>query len=530
LHSTIPTVALDLDGNILVPTDGGLAREKSAEPTAAWEFVNINQDTGGEAISAVLADHEGFIWLGLEGSGLARWLGYGEWQSWTQQEGLSRSSVWSIAKGNDSRIWAGTRFGLSVSTVDNKWKAQPLPGIEWVRSIAPAPDGSVWIAADTAGIAHFDPETGSIRRFQLGTAVHVLIDHQQRVWASTRQGLFRLQPGGVSFERLAPFGTSADEGFGFATADTSGQIWIAGDNGLLQYTDETWHRLTTKDGLKANAVAHAAPAVDGSVWIGYREALGLTHLSFRNGQVHAQHVTLADQAGLHSDKSIFLEFDRSGRLWAGTDHGVDVYDQTRWRHFGRADGLIWDDCNDHAVLADDDGMWIGTSRGLSRYRPRQAPVSPIAPNVVLTAVRFGNQSMAPSGVIPGAIPYNQRDLYVQFAALTFAQDSGIAFEVRLDSNKMPQPRGTELNIAAIDPGAHTLEVMARNSRGIYSVEPARIEFTISTPWYLSVVPFCLRRWNQRTGANILVASHASPAGRARALGKSCCRAHSRTLA
>jgi signal transduction histidine kinase/CheY-like chemotaxis protein len=100
-------------------------------------------------------------------------------------------------------------------------------------------------------------------------------------------------------------------------------------------------------------------------------------------------------------------------------------------------------------------------------------------------VRFGNENRtASAGVIPNVIPYDQRDLYLQFAALTFAQDSGITFQVTMDSSVQEQ-RSTELNFASLDPGAHKLEVMARNSRGMWSVEPARIEFEIATPWYLS---------------------------------------------
>ena len=49
-------------------------------------------------ISAVQQDREGSIWLGLLGSGLARWLGYNEWQSWNEHDGLSRESVWSFAR------------------------------------------------------------------------------------------------------------------------------------------------------------------------------------------------------------------------------------------------------------------------------------------------------------------------------------------------------------------------------------------------------------------------------------------------
>ena len=146
-----------------------------------------------------------------------------------------------------------------------------------------------------------------------------------------------------------------------------------GNLGLARYADGRWTRFTTKDGLKDDMVAQVAEDPDGSIWIGYRDAYGLTHLTFTGSGTadhpQVQHVNSTN--GLRSDKSLFLGHDSRGWLWVGTDHGVDVYDHTGWRHYGRSDGLIWDDCNINAFLAETGGdVWIGTSRGLSRFQPR----------------------------------------------------------------------------------------------------------------------------------------------------------------
>src|SRR6185295_11723292 len=105
-----------------------------------------------------------------------------------------------------------------------------------------------------------------------------------------------------------------------------------------------------------------------------------------------EHHTTAN--GLRSDKSIFLGFDSRGWLWSGTDHGVDVFDRARWRHYGKSDGLIWDDCNSNAFFAGPDGaVWVGTSKGLSRFRPLSTPAPTVPPQVVITQVKFGGQQV-----------------------------------------------------------------------------------------------------------------------------------------
>ena len=190
--------------------------------------------------------------------------------------------------------------------------------------------------------------------------------------------------------------------------------------------------------------------------------------------------------GLRSDKTLFLKFDTRGWLWVGTDHGIDVFDKARWRHYGRSDGLIWDDCNSNAFLADADGaVWIGTSRGLSRFRPSQAPVPNVPPPVVLTSVKLGGKAADPSHSLE--MPYQENSLQVRFAALTFVQESSVLFRYRLAGGTADwlETSQRELNYPKLPPGQYTLEVMARSAQGLWSAEPARLSFQVLTPWWLT---------------------------------------------
>jgi signal transduction histidine kinase/CheY-like chemotaxis protein/streptogramin lyase len=497
-HNTYPTLAFDASGRLLVPTDQGLARQTAR----GWEIVSVDDGLNTNDISAVMQDREGSIWLGLLGSGLARWQGYEEWQGWTARDGLSRSSVWAIARDRSGRLWVGTQFGLNYAEESQGrlvWKRQPVAGAEMMRGIAAAGDGSLWIAADTAGLLHLDPRSGAVQRFGanegIGAAVlHVMVDRGGFVWASTRQGLFR--GAGRRFERVALPASDEEESFVFAAEDAAGAIWACGDHGLARFAGGQWTRLTTRDGLKANMTGQVAFDPDGSVWVGYRDALGLTRLmlSGSGGVLKAEHIE-PSRDGLRSAKSIFLGFDARGWLWAGTDHGVDVFDHARWRHFGRADGLIWDDTNSHAFFADGEAVWVGASRGLSRFQPRRNALPGVPPPVVFTEVRFGDQETSPDEA--GLIPWDRRSLKVRFAALTFIQEREVRFQYRLSSEeRWQETTQRELNYPNLPAGADALEVRARNAQGVWSVSPARFEFRIATPWWLT--------WWFRTGAAVFL--------------------------
>jgi signal transduction histidine kinase/ligand-binding sensor domain-containing protein/CheY-like chemotaxis protein len=526
-----PTLALDPTGRLLVPTDHGLARET----TSGWEIIDARQGLPANDISAVVQDREGSIWLGLLGSGLARWLGYNEWQSWTDREGLSREAVWSIARDPGGRLWVGTQFGLNYAEEREGrlvWRQQPVPGVQMIRGLSsssltssPLASGALsngpatmWIGGAPGGLRQLDLRSmltravGPEQGLSSDNIRHVMTDRDGRVWVSTRNGLFRKMPNASRFEEIFPPSpvdapatppTHAErppsEVFHMTMMDAAGQVWIAGTRGLARLSGERWTRFTERDGLKSNAVAHIAEDPDGAIWIGYYEAFGLTRLTFPQGHLKLEHFNTT--SGLRSDKSIFLGFDARGWLWAGSDHGVDVFDRVRWRHYGKSDGLIWDDCNSNAFLADRDGaIWIGTSRGLSRFRPLASPPPSVPPSVVFTTVKFGDQSPNTTLAAPSAasvtaagapaeieVPYRRRSLQVRFAALTFLQESQVLFRYRLASvdRNWLETAQRELNYPQLPPGDYTLEVTARTAQGVWSLDPARLKFRILEPWWLT---------------------------------------------
>ena len=502
--NTVPTLALDPDGNLLVPTSKGLARQTSG----GWQIIGAERGLTANDISAVEADREGSIWIGLLGSGLARWLGYGEWQSWNERDGLSRESVWAAARDASGRLWVGTQFGLDYEVEKDgvvTWRNRSDGGVE-IRALAAAPDETVWVGGDRGGLRQLDPNGGAARVYGAGeglTSSSVLalaVDREGRVWAATRGGLFRStvpssRDRAVRFARELPESGQPNEGFLMVIQDSRGDIWACGDQGLARYSAGRWNRYTTKDGLKDNMVAQVAADSDGSIWVGYRDAFGLSRITFDGARAQVEHLMAGNT--LRSDKTLILGRDSRGWLWVGTDHGVDVFDHTRWRHFGRSDGLIWDDTNTNAFLADaDGGVWIGTSRGLSRFQPRAMPLPAVPPPVVFTSVKLGSQEIDPMAATE--VGYGQNSLQVRVAALTFTQESDVMFRYRLaqSEHNWTETRQRELNYLKLPPGQYVLEVMARNAQGVWSAEPARLHFEIRTPWFLS--------WWFRIGTVLLV--------------------------
>ena len=149
-----PALGLDSLGRLLVPTSDGLARRTAR----GWETVTVEDGLGSSGISAVFRDREGNIWLGLVGSGLARWLGYNEWQSWTRPR-RTEPFLGIVDGGREDAsgtLWAGTQDGLDYAEVrDGRLDLEASSRFrESKRSerVISGPDGALWIGGDETGL------------------------------------------------------------------------------------------------------------------------------------------------------------------------------------------------------------------------------------------------------------------------------------------------------------------------------------------------------------------------------------------
>ncbi len=505
------TLSLDGGGRLFVPTDAGLAFQDGNR----WKLIAAAQGLASDGVSYLLEDREGSIWIALRGTGLARWLGYKQWESWTRAEGLSSDTVWAIRRDASGAVWVGTDNGLNrmnplAAAGRSAWRAfteRDGLGGNRVRVVVLGPDGAVWTGSAPGGVSRLDPKTGKAQHYNIGSRLTnqrisaLLFDSENRLWVASRNALFRSTPVGSSlrFEKQVLPGTDENEIFFQCFLDRQNRLWVAASRGLARLENGQWTRFTTQDGLRSNYVSYLAQTLDGALWIGYREAMGIARMSFPGGRLRLEHFSRKD--GLWSDQAIFLGADGRGWLWYGSDNGVDVFDGARWRHYGTADGLIWDDCDGNAFLADPDGsVWIGTSRGLSHFRPPEHAPAKTPPALVFTSVKLGDRTRDFSGAL--RVPHSESSFEATAVALTFVDQTAVRFRYRLLglADEWADTGLRRVSFVHLPPGRYTYEVTARHARGLWITPPLRLSFEILPPWW--------ETWWARGLAVALLAWHA----------------------
>jgi len=492
-------------GGVMVPTETGLAVPYGPH----WRMINSNNGLGGDAACCAVLDKEGSIWVGLRGAGLERWLGYPEWESWRRSDGLSNDMIWAIRQDVHGGVWVGTNDGLNLlDSNSGGWRhAQGMSDSrQWARAVAIDHSGSVWAGTSTNGITEYDAEGKLIATYGaeaglLNTRIWgLLVDGENRLWVSTTGVVFRSSPLQLSsghgpqrqsklhFEQVDLPGSDPAEIFYQPIVDRQGRLWIPGARGLLCFQHGIWRRYQMADGLKHNSILSVSEAADGAIWVAYAFPQGVTRIETQGEALHTQHFGQGN--GLHSDKTYFVGGAPDGSVWVGTDAGADALVHGKWRHYGRAQGLIWEDCDTNAFLAAADGtIWIGTARGLSHFHPKNSYAADFVPKIVVTDVKFGNWTPPDAASILEsgggfAVTYAHNSPQISFTALTFLHEEEIVFRYRMAGLGSDWTETTERGVLfhSLPGGSYRFEVMAQATDGSWSA-PAAVAFTISPAWW-----------------------------------------------
>ena len=496
------------DGRVAVPTDQGLLIADASRQ----ELVSAAQGLSGDSVGAVLVDREKSVWLGIRGSGVSRWLGWRQWESWSKTSGLLHDTIWAIARDDAGGLWVGSSAGVSLLAKGaSRWRhitgRDGLPGARG-RAIAVDSKGRVWAGTSPGRLIQFDTSGRLIRTYGPESGLDepliqgILEDGEGKLWVSTSHGLFRsIAPSSnMRFSRVR-IPEADDRGVYYqARRDGLDRLWIPGSNGLILYDHGRWRRFGVQDGLRADSV-FAVAAGTTFCWVAYAEPQGLSKLTFQGDRFVVDHFDRKN--GLRSDKVYSIANDGRGWLYAGTDAGLDVLRDGEWSHYGRDSGLIWEDCDTNGMFPDEDGsVWVGTSGGLAHFldpasTPERHPI-----DTILTGIRLGDRSRD----IPGeySVPYREAALQAEFSTLSFQNEDRVRFRYRLNGLdeewRMTSQRRVEY--PRIPPGRYTFEVEAKARFDDQVASRAGFTFVVRPPWWSTW-------WAMAGGALLLAAAIAA---------------------
>lgn len=502
-------LAVTADGSVLLPTNDGLTIVRGTDIQTVGDTRGLHTSQ----TSAVLEDREGSLWIGLLGEGLARWLGRNHWENWTRENGLPSSLIWNIIRArSDQSLWIGTAQGVARFPPTGppqiwNWSRQINGAVRWLRE---APDGAIWLVAQNDTLARIAPNTGTVTFFgkREGLTAAIILrgvfSRDGALWMATRSGLFvaRHPNQSARFELIPGPAT----GFWDVAEDRQGSIFATSVHGLWRYSNHTWKRFGTADGLLTDSEYILAVAPDGALWMRHRYDGITERVTFSGDRVASSTAIKPD--GVPIELTALHGFDSNGRFWQGTASGLSMLAHPaaltdpaapvrQWRYFTTGDGMVSNDTDGEAFWADADGsVWIGTSSGLAHYIPggdSAADPEPDAP--VITSLQVSQRP---------------RSARVEFSSLDFKTEGHAQFAYSIDGAGWIDAKERAVNLASLGAGDHQVRVRMRAWGHAWTPKFGEVNFRFEPYWYetwwavtgfgaLSFLTFFLgvRLWLQR---------------------------------
>ena len=455
------------------------ANAQSRPGLVSFRRVPIPEDVPAHLSSALAQDRDGYLWIGTQG-GLVRYDGY-RFRTWTSDPAnaatIGGSYVRALLAAHDGTIWIGF-FSGGLSSLDPATGRITRYAADRVEGLAEDAQGRIWIAAND-GLARLD--RGRLERITHEPTRGLLIDRHGNVWTGTRAGLQRnfqsvaltdeyvtkiyedsrgriwigtaehgaavLDPVTGALRRFPPGELSHFWVYGFA--ETDNEIWIATfgggidvvDANSLQIVDRLRHDATLDNSIPADRIGAILRDRSGVIWAGtWGEGIARHDPSTRPFRALRYSPSIKD--GLTHPSVVRALETSNGRIWAGTNgNGIDVLDGELHRvdHIGNlADGAVTclAEASNHDVwvatldgtlqrmstgerFTKDDGLpggpirtiaftgdgavWTGSAFGMARIDPRSKQIAAFVHNPIdpttLSGMAVEAIAAAPDGTL-----------------------------------------------------------------------------------------------------------------------------------
>ncbi len=304
------------------------------------------------AVTSILRDAHGALWLASPRSGLAR-LGDGDSGTLEVSPPLPNNAAPTLLQpGLEGRFWIGT-MGSGLFEQEEKSGPRLLrPPGPWlmddtILSVLEEPDGVLWIGTAYGGVGRWDGAS-----FTLITA----------------------RGGRLGGNRVAAI-----------HRDRRGTLWFGTDGGLTAYDGETWRTFDHQDGFPEGAVNSITEDVDGALWVG--TSAGLARYRPAQARLHTPSIRM-EHGERFSTEGGAVEATQDREL----TFGVNVVDfrtrpelrRFRWKVIsGRASQTdLESDEGWSAPSVETRFNWIPTTRGRQtlavQYADRDLNRSPVA--------------------------------------------------------------------------------------------------------------------------------------------------------
>jgi len=357
-------------------------------PRRLTHYTHQRWTEGSESPAPVLGmaqGRDGYLWLAT-GEGLFRFDGISFERIEVAGSPEAQGSTSALLVRRNGEVW--TNFDAS-----GRFAVYRGGGLQFIRAptaanriiaFAEGLDGAVWALTAKYDGEVFRYQNGSWRLFDasrglpLDDALSLLTAADGAVWISFSNSVVRLAPGTERFEtaRRTPGAN------GRLSQDPAGRVWLSEARGSYPVTGPGGRGPPPP--LRApyrtdDSQIRGAPAFDraGNLWIARRydgvQRVALPEPSGPPPRAEVQVEAFRNSGGLSSDVTNQVFEDREGNVWIGTERGLDKFRPATLR--AEPELAAPAAFGDKLMQASDGSVYIGEARTIYRVAPGGRPMA-----------------------------------------------------------------------------------------------------------------------------------------------------------
>ncbi|MGA2888736.1 MAG: diguanylate cyclase [Terracidiphilus sp.] len=481
-------MVVDREDRVIVATEAGITRWEGA----GWRPIDPSTGKHIGHITSLAFDTGGDLWLGSFGYGLYHWIGYGDWEGWTDLQGLPSANVLNAFPLREGRVLVGTEKGPGWVNPHSGMAGPLLLEHKWndgqVSGIGANQDGSVWAGTYSGAVLRIDSKTGRVHQTAKLPALIIAAaqDPVGRIFFATAAGIYMREANASNAPPLRI--TAVDTLLGDSTrvdaacAAPDGTMWFLAANKLLRERDNRW-TIPPIDGLPklGGSFLDLSCGADGALWA-TGQRTGIWQFTPTGPRLKAWKLEIP--ARLNALAPLAILADRRGWVWLGTDWGLAVWNGREWRHLTQESGLVWNDVNKGTLTSGPDGsIWVETSGGLAHLAHPERIFDSVPMNVSVTGIERGDQVYSVAQQI--TLPWASVPLRFQISSPTMFNRGDLIFKYRMEGL---QPEWSECAdgvaiFSALPSGKYTFMAMAYNPGLNAFSTTVKMEVRILPPWW-----------------------------------------------